>query len=57
MQVIKTLQMPKIRLLQMHMEKKFIIPLGFEMLDSTAPYYKAGLGNRLCYELTFNDYN
>ena len=35
---------------------KFIIPLGFEMLDSTAPYYKAGLGNRLCYELTFNDY-
>ena len=36
---------------------KFIIPLGFEMLDSTAPYYKAGLGNRLCYKLTFNDYN
>ena len=36
---------------------KFVIPLGFEMLDSTAPYYKAGLGNRLCYELTFNDYN
>ena len=27
------------------------------MLDSAAPYYKAGLGNRLCYELTFNDYN
>ena len=36
---------------------KFIIPLDFEMLDSAAPYYKAGLGNRLCYELTFNDYN
>ena len=36
---------------------KFIIPLDFEMLDSTAPYYQAGLGNRLCYELTFNDYN
>ena len=36
---------------------KFIIPLGFEMLDSAAPYYQAGLGNRLCYELTFNDYN
>ena len=36
---------------------KFIIPLGFEMLDSVAPYYQAGLGNRLCYELTFNDYN
>ena len=36
---------------------KFIIPLDFEMLDSAAPYYQAGLGNRLCYELTFNDYD
>ena len=36
---------------------KFIIPLDFEMLDSAAPYYQAGLWNRLCYELTFNDYN
>ena len=36
---------------------KFIIPLDFEMLDSAAPYYQAGLRNRLCYELTFNDYN
>ena len=36
---------------------KFIIPLDFEILDSTAPYYQAGLGNRLCYELTFIDYN
>ena len=36
---------------------KFIIPLDFEMLDSAAPYYQLGLGNRLCYELTFNDYN
>ena len=27
------------------------------MLDSSAPYYKTGLGNRLCYEITFNDYN
>ena len=36
---------------------KFIIPLDFEMLDSAAPYYQAGLGNRLCYELTFHDYN
>ena len=38
-------------------ENKFIIPLDFEMLDSSAPYYQAGLGNRLCYETTFNDYN
>ena len=36
---------------------KFIILLDFEMLDSAAPYYQAGLGNRLCYEITFNDYN
>ena len=36
---------------------KFIITLDFEMLDSAAPYYQAGLRNRLCYEITFNDYN
>ena len=36
---------------------KLIIPFDFEMLDSGAPYYQAGLGNRLCYEITFNDYN
>ena len=36
---------------------KFIIPLDSEMLDSAAPYYQAGLGNRLCYEITFSDYN
>ena len=36
---------------------KFIIPLDFEMLDSAASYYQADIGNRLCYNLTFNDYN
>ena len=36
---------------------KFIIPLDFEMLDSAAPYYQAGLKDKLCYKLTFNDYN
>ena len=35
---------------------KFIIPLDFEMLDSAMPYYQSGLGNRLCYEITLNDY-
>ena len=35
---------------------KFIIPLDFEMLDSAAPYYQAGLRNKLCYKITFNDY-
>ena len=27
------------------------------MLDSALPYYHARLGNRLCYEITFNNYN
>ena len=36
---------------------KFIIPLDFEMLDNASPYYQVGLGNRLRYEITFNDYN
>ena len=36
---------------------KFVIPLDFEMLDSSILDYQAGLGNRLCYELLFNDYN
>ena len=27
------------------------------MLDSAASYYQAGFSNRLCYELTFNDYS
>ena len=36
---------------------KFIIPLGFEMLDSAMPCYQVGLRNRLNYELLFNNYN
>ena len=35
----------------------FVIPLDFEMLDSSIPYYQVGLRNRQCYEITFNDYN
>ena len=35
---------------------KFIITLYFEMLDSSIPYYQWRLSNRLCYEITFNDY-
>ena len=27
------------------------------MLDGSVPCYQVGLGNRLCYELMFNDYN
>ena len=36
---------------------KFVIPLDFEMLDSALPYYQAELGNRLGYDITFNNYN
>ena len=35
---------------------KFIIHLDVEMLGSLILYYQLGLGNRLCYEITFNDY-
>ena len=38
-------------------EHKFTIPLDFEMLDSMIRYYQSGLRHRLCYELTFNDYD
>ena len=36
---------------------KFIFPLDLEMLDSMMPYYQLGLGNQLCYEITFHDYD
>ena len=36
---------------------KFVIPLDFEMLDSSISYYQVGLGNRLGYELTFSYYS
>ena len=35
---------------------KFIIPLDLKMLDSMMPSYQAGLRNRLCHKITFNDY-
>ncbi|MFN0318601.1 MAG: hypothetical protein ACKVQA_26545 [Burkholderiales bacterium] len=37
-------------------KNKFVIPLDFEILSNALPYYQAGLGNRLCYELTYTDY-
>ena len=55
MKVIKMLQTPKIKAIADAYGNKFIIPLDFEMLDSAAPYYQAGLRSRLCYELTFNN--
>ena len=35
---------------------RFCIPLDFELLESHMPFYQSGLGDRLEYELTFNDY-
>ena len=50
------LQTLKMMLLLKHMGESSIIPLDFEMLDSAMPCCQAGFGNRLCYEITFNDY-
>ena len=35
---------------------RFYIPLDFELLESHMPFYQSALGDRLEYELTFNDY-
>ncbi|GFR66081.1 hypothetical protein ElyMa_005548400 [Elysia marginata] len=37
--------------------KRFTIPLDFELLESHMPFYQSALGDRLEYELTFNDYS
>ena len=37
-------------------QSRFCIPLHFELLETPMPFYQAGLGDRLEYELTFNDY-
>ena len=36
---------------------RFCIPLDFELLESHMPFYQSALGDRLEYELTFNDYS
>ncbi len=36
---------------------RFCIPLDFEILETHMPFYQAGLGDRLEYELTFNNYD
>ena len=36
---------------------RFYIPLDFELLESHMTFYQAALGDRLEYELTFNDYS
>lgn len=38
-------------------KNRFCIPLDFEILETHMPFYQAALGDRLEYELTFNDYN
>ncbi|GFR75267.1 hypothetical protein ElyMa_002183300 [Elysia marginata] len=37
--------------------KRFTIPLDFELLESLMPFYQSALGDRLEYELIFNDYS
>ena len=36
---------------------RFFTPFDFELLESHMPFYQSALGDRLEYELTFNDYN
>ena len=36
---------------------RFFIPLDFELHENHMPFYHNALGDRLEYELTFNDYN
>ena len=36
---------------------RFYAPLDFELLESHMPFYQSALGDRLEYELTFNDYS
>ena len=36
---------------------RFYVPLDFELLESHMPFYQSALGDRLEYELTFNDYS
>ena len=36
---------------------RYHIPLDFELLESHMPFYQSALGDRLEYELTFNDYS
>ena len=36
---------------------RFFVPLDFELLDSHMPFLQSAFGDRLEYELTFNDYN
>ncbi|MEW8525343.1 MAG: hypothetical protein AB2552_20055 [Candidatus Thiodiazotropha endolucinida] len=36
---------------------RFYIPLDFELLESHMPFYQSALGDRLEYELTFNDHS
>ena len=36
---------------------RYFVPLDFELLESHMPFYQSALGDRLEYELTFNDYS
>ena len=36
---------------------RFYVPLDFEQLETHMPFYQSALGDRLEYELSFNDYS
>ena len=38
-------------------DNRFCIPLDFEILETSLPFYQYGLGSRSTYELTFADYS
>ena len=38
-------------------DNRFCIPLDFEILETSIPFYQYGLGSHLTYELTFADYS
>ena len=38
-------------------DNRFCIPLDFEILESSLPFYQYGLGSHLTYEFTFADYS
>ena len=49
----------KLKMLQSRLPSAtgFYIPLDFELLETHVPFYQSALGDRLDYELTFNDYS
>ena len=52
----KNVTISKDKILADTYKNRFFIPLDFELLETCMPFHQAGLGERLAYEITFNDY-